>query len=84
MLQTYREECLPLYKEGWETFNDASKAKLIDMNNFLLWLTPVGVYGRVDIGIIQRRPHCWCPYRMRDEFGRGHDHYKEQTVNKAV
>ena len=24
MLKTYREECLPLYKEGWDKFNKAT------------------------------------------------------------
>eukprot|EP00057_Strongylocentrotus_purpuratus_P018906 XP_011673380.1 PREDICTED: uncharacterized protein LOC105442707 [Strongylocentrotus purpuratus] len=30
MLKTFREECLPLYKEGWQHFNESTKAKLTE------------------------------------------------------
>ena len=38
MLQTYREECLVLYKENWENFSDEAKAKLTEMHNFFCGL----------------------------------------------
>ena len=38
MLQTYRKECLKLYKKGWETFTQEKKDKLIQMNNFFCGL----------------------------------------------
>ena len=38
MLQTFREKCLPMFKEGWEHFTPAAKAKLTEMNNFFCGL----------------------------------------------
>ena len=38
MLKTYREECLPLFKKGWESFTEDAKLKLAEMNNFFCGL----------------------------------------------
>ena len=41
ILITYRETCLPLYREGWDRFSNAAESKLIKINNifvvFIFW-----------------------------------------------